>query len=347
MFEKNLKYYRLKNNMSKVELSKACGVTPMAISNYESGARKPDMPTIKKMADVLGVYVADFITPRNMNLKFQHGEFRKKSVLSKGQQEFVRESVEEYFSRFFDTVENIGGDPLVEPIQVEKLSVTGDYEEDAKSLRQHLELPAEGPILNLVKILENKGIMIVFVDIDNKGFDGMNGMVNNYPYIAVNNGMRKERLRTTIVHELAHLMFNWDNKNDINEEKHATAIAGAFLITRNDLIRELGVRKSSITEDLSLTCEEYGISMYLLVKRGAQTGIIPTAVEKDFYIRANAVDWKNKEPERVHWTEKSDLLKQLVCRAVSEENLSYSRGAELLKVPLVTLKQLVSTVLEA
>ena len=41
MFEKNLKYYRLKNKMTRKALAEAIGVTPMAISNYESGKRRP------------------------------------------------------------------------------------------------------------------------------------------------------------------------------------------------------------------------------------------------------------------------------------------------------------------
>ena len=43
MFNKNLKYYRLKKNMSKKELASLIGVTPMAITYYESGERKPNM----------------------------------------------------------------------------------------------------------------------------------------------------------------------------------------------------------------------------------------------------------------------------------------------------------------
>ena len=53
MFEKNLKYYRLKKNMTKRALAEACGVTPMAITNYESGKRRPEMAIIKKMAEAL------------------------------------------------------------------------------------------------------------------------------------------------------------------------------------------------------------------------------------------------------------------------------------------------------
>ncbi|MBQ0071755.1 MAG: helix-turn-helix transcriptional regulator, partial [Spirochaetales bacterium] len=42
MFHKNLKYYRLKKNWTKQDLAKAIGVTPVAITHYESGERRPD-----------------------------------------------------------------------------------------------------------------------------------------------------------------------------------------------------------------------------------------------------------------------------------------------------------------
>ena len=53
MFSKNLKYYRLKNNLTKAALASKVGVTPMAITNYENGDRRPDMPTIKALAKAL------------------------------------------------------------------------------------------------------------------------------------------------------------------------------------------------------------------------------------------------------------------------------------------------------
>ena len=57
MFEKNLKYYRLQKNMSMKDLATAVGVTSMAISNYESGKRKPEIEIINKLAEVLGIKV--------------------------------------------------------------------------------------------------------------------------------------------------------------------------------------------------------------------------------------------------------------------------------------------------
>ena len=149
--------------------------------------------------------------------------------------------------------------------------------------------------------------------------------------------MPPERKRTTILHELAHLMFVWDE--NVDEEKYATAIAGAFLITEKDLFRELGQRRTMLTKDLILVCEEYGISMYLLVKRASQVGIMSESLATDFYIKANKANWREKEPRRVRFLEEPMLFKQLVFRAVNEEGVSLQRGAELLKVPYADMKR--------
>ncbi len=339
MFEKNLKYYRLKKNMSMKDLAKACGVSSMAISNYESGKRKPDMETINKLAEALGIYVVDFLASRNASLSFKHCEFRKHSALTKAQQEYVQESVEEYFSRFFDAVECLGGNPLPDPPKCYTLNRSRDCEADAKRLRLYLGLQTEGPIDELISVLENKGIMVLELDIENDRFSGMNGFVNVYPYIVINGNMSPERKRTTILHELAHLMFIWDETKEKENEKEATAIAGATLISKKDLLRELGIRKTALTKDMILVCQEYGISMYLLVKRASLAGIISESLAKDFYIKANKANWRKAEPRRVRHIEKPLLFNQLVFRAVNEEGISIQRGAELLHIPVTEMEE--------
>ena len=126
MFSQNLKYYRLKNNMKKKDLAEKVNVTPMTISYYESGKRKPSMDILKELAAVLGVRISDFLAVRNQNLVFSHGDFRKTSTLSKGQQEYVRESVEEYLSRFMTVVEILGGDVLPDTPACHVLALSTD-----------------------------------------------------------------------------------------------------------------------------------------------------------------------------------------------------------------------------
>lgn len=333
MFSKNLRYYRLKNNMSMKELASLVGVSSMTISYYESGERRPTMDTIKALASALDVKVTDFLSNRNENLIFAHGEFRKGSKLSVKQQDFIRESVEEYLSRFYSAVNILGGEVLTEAPVCHGLTLVEDTEENALALRKYLHISEFGPVGNLIELLENNGILVYVTEIDDDAFSGMNGLVNGRPYIIINRKMSAERIRSTIAHEMAHFIFKWPEEMEEREiEKAATAISGAFLFPAVDAKRELGIRRSSITKDMILTCREYGISMYLLVTRANICRIVNENVAKDFYIKAAKAGWKKHEPSRIE-KEEPILFMQLVFRAVSENEISVQKGAELLKMP--------------
>lgn len=333
MFSKNLKYYRLRNHLSKKELADKAGVTAMAITNYEKGERKPSMDILKALAKALNVRISDFLAVRNNNIVFEHGEFRKNSSLSAAQQEYVRESVEEYFNRFMTAVEVLGGDVLPKAPACHSIALSANPEENGLALRRHLGFAEDGPIEDLVGKLENKGILVYEIDINENRFSGMNGFVNGRPYIVLNSMMNPERNRSTAIHELAHLMFIWPEElSDKEIEKMATAISGAFLFPESDALRELGIRRSAITKDMIPVAVEYGISMMLLVKRAELCNIVSSAVAKDFFIKASKAGWRISEPSRIQ-PERPSLFSQLVYRAVNEEDISAQRGAELLKVP--------------
>ena len=337
MFHQNLKYYRLRKRMSKKELAQKANVTAMAITNYEKGERKPNMEILKALAAALDVRVSDFLAIRNENIRFTHGEFRKKSSLSSAQQEYIRESVEEYFNRFMSVVEILGGDVLPAAPPCHSIPLSPDPEENAAALRQHLGFAKDGPIEDLIGKLENKGILIYECDPDNTSFSGMNGFVDDRPYIVLNPRMTPERNRSTTVHELAHLMFIWPADMEEKEtEQMATAIGGAFLFPQTDVLRELGVHRSAVTNDMISVAKEYGISMMLLVKRAELCQVIRPAAAKDFYIKASQAGWRTAEPSRIE-KETPALFHQLVYRAVNEEDISVQRGAELLNVPYNTV----------
>lgn len=330
MFGKNLKYYRLKNNMSMKELADLIGISPMAISHYENEERRPNMQTIKALANALHVRVTDFLANRDTDLEFCFGEFRKNNKLSAKQQEFIKEEVEEYFGRFYQAVNILGGEVLSDYPELHSLELTESAEKNALKLREKLELSKNGPIGGLIEILENKGILVYLCDIKSDHFSGMNGTVNGRPYIIINNNMNPQRIRSTIAHEMAHLMFDWpDDMDDKDVENMANAISGAFLFPLSDMKRELGIRRSAITNDMVGICKEYGISMYMLVMRANKNGIVNDYVARKFYINANKAGWKRNEPPRAN-TEETGLFYQLVYRAVAENEISVQKGAELL-----------------
>ena len=332
MFEKNLKYYRMKKGLSKKELACKVGLTPMAISNYESGSRKPDMDILKRLADVLEVRVSDFLKVRNEKLDFCHGEFRKNSSMPQKDQEFIREYAEEYLGRFFAAVEILGGEVLAEAPVCHSLELGDSPEKDGLAMRHYLNLGPSGPVPDIVCTLENQGVLIFEFKGNIDKFSGINGTVDGRPYVMYNSLMSPERNRSTIAHELAHLLFSWpEDMNEKEVEDRATAISGAFLFPAEDAVRELGVRRSFISKDMELICREYGISMMLLAKCAQLAGIITDSAAKEFYMRAGSMGWRKNEPVRIQAGQPM-LFKQLVYRAINEEEISMQRGAELLGV---------------
>lgn len=332
MFNRNLKYYRLKNNLSKAKLASMVGVTAMAITNYESGERRPDMAVIKSLAEALGVKVTDFLIKRNENLVFSHEEFRKNGKLNRNQQSYVCESVEEYFSRFFESVELLGGEVLPDAPKLNALQLSNSIEDNALQLRRYLKIADSGPVGNMVELLENKGFLVYLMDIENDGFSGINGTVNSRPYVAVNMNMTAERMRTTLGHELAHFAFNWpEDMAEKEQEKMATEISGAFLLPEVDAVREIGVRRTSIKTDLYMVCEEYGVAMSLLVMRARKCNIISESVCRNYFISLNKNGGRKNEPSRIP-KEKTSLFPQLVYRAINENEITIQKGAELLRM---------------
>lgn len=56
-----IKVIRRQKGMTQADLAEMLGVTPAAISRYESGERIPDIVTAAKIANALGCKVDDLI----------------------------------------------------------------------------------------------------------------------------------------------------------------------------------------------------------------------------------------------------------------------------------------------
>ena len=68
-------------------------------------------------------------------------------------------------------------------------------------------------IFNVVELLEDKHVKVVKIDAD-LIFDGMQTWVNgNIPVIAYNSNLeeKSDRIRFTLLHELAHLLLKFDD----------------------------------------------------------------------------------------------------------------------------------------
>lgn len=58
---KNIKYFRLKNNITQTDLAKKIGVSHQTISNYENKVRHADIDMIIELASVFHVSLDELI----------------------------------------------------------------------------------------------------------------------------------------------------------------------------------------------------------------------------------------------------------------------------------------------
>lgn len=340
MVGQNIRYWRLRRDMTRAGLSRKSGLPARLITAYENCDENPDMQKLTVLANALDVRVLDFLAERNDSVSFSHGEFRKISGLTKNRQEYVQAAIEEYFGRFYTAMELMPDNTLPKVPKTHIVPFSGNIENAALAMRFYVGLPLSGPIGNLVELVESLGILVCFLDLDGQkmdSFSGENGEVNGRPYIAVNRAMQGARNRATIAHELAHILFSWPNTMSEKEiERNTTAIAGAFLFPADDVRKVFSVHESYRWKLLENIGAEFGVSAQLAVKRAAVVGAISKFVEAQLFKNISSLGWRKQEPSRVP-QEESTLLEKFVRNALRAGEISVSRGAELLGVPLAKL----------
>lgn len=337
MIGKNIKYYRLKNRMTKAELAKRAGLSAMAITHYEKDERNPDFDVMNKLAEALKIPVALFIEHRCDEGDFTYNEFRTNKRMNKRDKEFILENIKKHFENYNLVAELAGGKVLPDPLVMNELIPHKDAETNAKLLRMFLRISELGCIRNITKTFEEKGILVYFVNSNTDSFCGVNGTFNNRPYIAVNSKMSNQEKRMTLIHEFVHMAFNWNCIEDNeNPEKTVEDIAVAFLLPREDLYREIGLKRTNLSSDMLEVCKEYNIPIREFIKRLYDCKIIShTLMRKCLTEIANL-----SEKTICNETEQPKMFRQLVLRLLNEEEITSSRAAELLDVSMYELLNL-------
>ena len=166
----------------------------------------------------------------------------------------------------------------------------------------------------------------------------MSGFINEkYPVIVVNGKKTVERRRLTILHELAHLLFNEYFSKDVseyNKETYCNAFASEMLIP-TAVVESVFTRefKEMSLSELCLLQQDYGISIDALVMKAHQLDLISENRYRYYYIRKNQSQSFKDYAEKSRFIEKStERFESLVYKAVIRDLISESKAAALLKV---------------
>jgi Zn-dependent peptidase ImmA (M78 family) len=152
--------------------------------------------------------------------------------------------------------------------------------------------------------------------------------VNNKPFIVINKDVPNDRKRFTALHELAHLIINFDN-DESKIEKICHAFAGAFLITRTVMEELLGERNQISLPEIVEVKEQFGISIQALMAREFFLEFISEYNYTKFNIYFNKIGYRKNEPGDYCIKEYTNRFNRLIYHAVAEGIISISKAASL------------------
>lgn len=333
-FAERLKSARIKNGLSLQELSDKLEnkITKQGLHRYEQGEAMPNSEMLGILCDVLNVR-PDYFSRKSTIKLAEIVHYRKFDKLPLKEQHKILGEVIENIERYTDLEDIISiNDNFKNPLKNNKVSNKEDIENIAKELREIWNLD-EKPITNTLELLENNNVKVIEVMVDDD-FDGLQSWVNGkqFPVIVLNKGKLKsnDRKRFTALHELAHLIIDFGELEEKDQEKLCNAFAGAMLLPANQIRKELGEKRSKVTiQELGIIKEQFGISIQAIVYRLSDLGIISKNYTSYLFMHIKQMGWKEVEPYEYTGKEKSSRFDRLLFRALSEEKISMSKAASL------------------
>lgn len=329
-FSERLKSARIMKGYSLQNLADALEnkVTKQALNKYEKDLMKPDSEVLISLCNALDVRPDFFSRATSINL--ENVEFRKLKKLPVKESSKVKEKVIDFLERYFELEDLLGIDEnFINPIAHTKINSFEDVEFAVEKLKEEWHI-GEDPLGNVTELLEDLNIKVIEVKSEQAfvGLSTWQGIKN--PVIVVNSDIPADRKRFTVLHELGHILMDIKKYPEKERENFCNAFAGAMLIPKNLLLKELGNKRSKISiNELIYLKKQFGASIQAIMFRAKHLGIITESNFKSFITYFSMRGYKKKEPGRYEGYEKSNRFKQLLFRAVSEEVISTSKAAAL------------------
>lgn len=174
-----------------------------------------------------------------------------------------------------------------------------EIEEFATATRRHWGL-GDGTIPNLTKLLENKGVIIGYLDFA-IGIEGVSAWIGNKPVVVLSNKATAVRSRASLAHELGHLILHQTLTNEELEDKEvlgriegqAWHFAGCFLMPQVSISNEV---YSTNIDNLTLVKQRWLVSIAMILQRVLKIGLI----SEHQFVRARqrlaSLNYLKKEP---------------------------------------------------
>lgn len=331
-----LRLARESRSLSQIELCDKLYVAQGTISKLENGLAPPSSGMLEDISRVLGYPVKFF--KQNYNIHpFSLAYYRRRLEMPK----LKLASAEARMNITRMLVEKLLDGVDIPDAQTYNWDI-GEYgppEVAAKHIRSLWNVP-KGKINNPIKLLEDRGYIIIPFNFDTNKIDGLSMITNNlHPLIFVNREIPLDRQLLTIYHEFGHIVLHLKNKVNLDRdvETEAFDFASEFLVPTNEY-------KISFTQlDLNTlaTLKLYwNISMAALLKKAGRVKLISPNQEKYLWSQLSKLGYRKREPETLDVDIPGpSLLHEIVAVYSKENKYTIALLAQALSVSVEDLKE--------
>lgn len=323
-----LRLARELRGLTQVQLAREVGaVTSASVSQFENGHARPAAATLHRLSVALRVPLTFFAAPARPPAQEQvRGFFR--SLRSTSPRDRQQALAYVHLARELALeLEKIVALPDLDLPRVsardERTLLPLDAEQVAALVRNHWNVPA-GPIVNMVRLLEQNGIIVVRFRVSIEKVDAFCVDFPDRPVIALgaDKGLR-DRSRFDAAHELGHLVLHGleAKVGDKTIESQANEFAAALLMPAEDIRSELP-SQLDWTALLRLKAK-WHVSIAALLVRAKTLGVMDDHTYAQAWKALSVRGWRKMEPGSLGAPEVPVLLHRAV-ELVETTGLSFA-----------------------
>lgn len=325
---------RLARGMKMVDLAAMVGVTPAAIGQYEAGHIKPSGDVLGRLAVALAFPVSFFEAGRPMgSMSADTAHFRRlRSVTTSARNRQIAR-----LALLEELVARIERDVDLPSVDIPAHGVgdgddRSEIESLAGSVRAHWGL-GQGPLANVIALLESKGCVVVRLVGEDEGIDAYSRWSGPRPVVVLTLDKNDAaRSNFDAAHELGHLVMHQDAQPGSRlAEEQAQMFAAAFLMPSDAIRPELPTR-FDLPAFISLK-QRWRVSIQALLYRSRVLGTLSEATYKRAMMKISMWGWRTGEPNTLSDIEEPYVLAAAVALLRDDRGLGLSAIADEMSIP--------------
>lgn len=297
---------RQARGLTAIALADLVGVSRQAISQYENGSQSPSPDVMENISRILRIpqkYFCSMINRKKERTIF----YRSMAAITKA----ARMRAGNRYNWFRDIVDYFKEFVLFPKLNIPDLNTPTDpcllsseqIEEIAAFIRAAWNI-SDGPINNMVRLLENNGIYVARDELGAETLDAFSeyDLEDGSAYIVLGSDKASScRSRFDAAHELGHLILHQKVLGTMIMrpvdhkflEAQAHRFAGAFLFPGSSFADELYATNLDVFRGLKL---KWKVSIGMMIKRAANMEIISPEQESLLWRNYARRGWKSGEP---------------------------------------------------